>query len=1661
MKRVLAILLCLLLSLGMLALVACKDGNGDDSTGSGNNNQSSHVHTYKTDAEWSKDASGHWYDVTCGCVDATLRKLQHVDDNKDAICDVCKFEYDHEHTYAEGWTADCTNHWNTADCGCIIAPANLGAHADANGDGECDTCKYVIEDLHTHYYDTKWTTDGEYHWHAALCEHGAEVADKAAHEINDAGYCTVCGNKIREIDVTNVGAILAAAVAHNYKVTSGNVVANEHFYEGTAVSSGKTDKVYFILGNEDAFVRWTSHDKAGNFIGVDDYWYETVGEDNVFGIQIPYYHPNFSTQRNEQLEMFPVSGSVVKLNGYTYIPGAILAAGYDDNSTLAQTLANLYDIMALNVNVNESVSSYDEETGKYTFSYNFFFVNETQGNTSQDGSGEDITSYAVEYFTVDVEFTVNEDFVINYAAFTVKTYRNLTAVDEDLTYDPETNTVTLLPSADPTIYDYVVSQTSGERTFETIYPKASLMPVDFELSYVTGTDSSNGPTVITSEELIVDADGDGVFELTLTVGEFARLHIGDVIPSSALASALDLNDLQWSFVNKDSSKGGKLWDETDPIIGPSHSSYLNCLQFKVIDPGEYTLTIDFGTVHKVIDITVPGEQPLYVPEDTADTKYVVTTDINAWADEYTFTAPESGTYTFTIPANLGFIVSGASTPVTDPFDPEYVASEATYSVDLAAGQTLTFNVGATEKAVFAIGVAFVAGEVEIPEPEVPTLPQTALIPNGANSVSLSNKAFTFTADANGKLTLKYGGFVMPGAGDYMVYQVNGGTAVTMEGGNVPYEIDLVAGDTVLVTVITSGYATIMSTWVAESSTGSGTDADPFILPEAGDYVCAFPQGQSDVVWYKLDIAQGGYVTLTTTYGNNAWFKLGTDTMFYSQDNQGNGESVSAYFPAGSVAYIGVGEYSEKKADISFTVEYEQKLSDDFSALVGTWYAQSEGLFPATYTLTINADGTGTLTYVAFGETNATVSYVFVDGTNVIIGYTSMSTSGTLLCTYDGTTFACTQGAVMMDSFTFQTTPIEDGGDIGGEDPDEPQEPETDPLKDAILGEYADILDGYTVFIYNSFDDGYIANIYQINDDGEYVVDLYFQFDMEDNGDGSYTLALTYFPVGYENGTENIDAILASNIVVTPVAKSIEELLTSTDFEGALNGESVMFYTDYETGLFIANFWPADYSYDYYYIATIVDNQDGTYTITFEADENNWTYNPDADYFHADKTIIATADGASVSIAYEGEGPVADVEGTQENPFVIEEAGDYVAPYAGGYEYPYYQFTAPMDGYATISSTYANLNVQYGTNVYVPYNNQNQDGTYANTVTVYLKAGQTVYFTVADNTFPEECDGIPFTASFEPFTSESASHLEGTWTGTETSMFGSTSYSFVINADGTGTGTGDMGYWQDEYEITFILVNGNAVTLYTVTTNGGTEYIFKLTYNEEEGTLSNATLTLTKTEDEPEVPAGPTPDYNAVITEGKNSVWLSADEVSANVAQRVISITRDGKYKIASGTLFAGAVIDAQGNTITKNDDYTYDLVVGEYTVMFMNLSMFGARADVAIELNLTWQAELEVVDPDEPDVGGDTTGADGEYLATHSSGRKYKVVIDSTAGTITITRSDMTGNFTGGATTVTANYSFDGTTVTYDGTYAMEFDGEGAPTKLTWGTQTVTEFVKQ
>ncbi len=148
-----------------------------------------HEHTYAE--EWTAAEGGHWHLPTCGHDVPGSQLTAHVDEDNNGLCDACGDAGGHEHTYAPEWSFDENEHWHVPNCGHDVAPADKGAHVDGDGDKICDTCSNAVEHFHT--FDTKWSSDENKHWHQATCEHADQRNDEGDHlGYEEDGICDTC-----------------------------------------------------------------------------------------------------------------------------------------------------------------------------------------------------------------------------------------------------------------------------------------------------------------------------------------------------------------------------------------------------------------------------------------------------------------------------------------------------------------------------------------------------------------------------------------------------------------------------------------------------------------------------------------------------------------------------------------------------------------------------------------------------------------------------------------------------------------------------------------------------------------------------------------------------------------------------------------------------------------------------------------------------------------------------------------------------------------------------------------------------------------------------------------------------------------------------------------------------------------------------------------------------------------------------------------------------------------------------------------------------------------------------------------------------------------------------------------------------------------------------
>lgn len=209
-----------------------------------------HEHTYAK--EWNHDAEFHWHDATCGHTVEGSGKSAHKDADNNGICDGCKWNYDHTHTFAETWSHDAEKHWKDTTCDHSVVTEEA-PHADVDNNGVCDGCAWDYD--HTHTYETdNWTQNDTHHWHKANCGHDVEGIDVEAHvDADENRSCDVC-----EYDYDHV---------HTYNTDAWSWDRNSHFHEATCGHAVRADEETHKDANNDGLCdvcRW-NYDHAHSF----------------------------------------------------------------------------------------------------------------------------------------------------------------------------------------------------------------------------------------------------------------------------------------------------------------------------------------------------------------------------------------------------------------------------------------------------------------------------------------------------------------------------------------------------------------------------------------------------------------------------------------------------------------------------------------------------------------------------------------------------------------------------------------------------------------------------------------------------------------------------------------------------------------------------------------------------------------------------------------------------------------------------------------------------------------------------------------------------------------------------------------------------------------------------------------------------------------------------------------------------------------------------------------------------------------------------------------------------------------------------------------------------------------------------------------------------
>lgn len=622
MKRKFLVLLCLVTIVALLC-TSCDLLNGGNGSNDNQGDSETCEHTFSK--RWSMSATEHWHVATCEHATEKSDVAKHSDSDEDGMCDVCEYEIGHHHTWASEWSTDANYHWKNATCSHTGEKGEIAAHNDANKNGACDVCA-------TH-----------------------------VHVVDIFGMCTVCNEQVSEPDVTNLAYIIPVILSNADRTNSGKIsFTNVNTSIEDEEKIANTQVIDYILGNAGAYYKmFTETYRSGldadaihrdKEKSTQEAWYELLADDTLSGV--------YRTEMDGEVSGFMIDDTPARdlLSGFYFAVSTLTDAYGAEN-----VLNNLYKLATGNP-YSKFESGYDN--GVYSFSFDYLSV-ETD---TAEGEGNH-----VDFYDVTVSFTVSDNGALTTLNIECDCYTNSTEseLDQDYTYDQNSNTIAMKDTAVADTYVYAITQTEGERTYVPEYTKDSFIPEDFDTFLDEELTEELGQTV------------------TITIGDFVNLYMGNCTPEYASVDYI----IDTLVVSVDES------------VECFH--YGNNVSFYPSAVGTYSVTVTLGG--KTISFTIEVEAEEIIgggDEPTEGGIYVTITDNNCWVDEAVFTAPADGDYTFIIPAGYGaFDKKDCDTmknnPYVDPGDPEKPEDKngGSFTVSLMEGQTYTFYVKHDKKNV--------------------------------------------------------------------------------------------------------------------------------------------------------------------------------------------------------------------------------------------------------------------------------------------------------------------------------------------------------------------------------------------------------------------------------------------------------------------------------------------------------------------------------------------------------------------------------------------------------------------------------------------------------------------------------------------------------------------------------------------------------------------------------------------------------------------------------------------------------------------------------------------------------------------------------------------------------------------------------------------------
>ena len=252
--------------------------------------------------------------------------------------------------------------------------------------------------------------------------------------------------------------------------------------------------------------------------------------------------------------------------------------------------------------------------------------------------------------------------------------------------------------------------------------------------------------------------------------------------------------------------------------------------------------------------------------DVGENTFVVAPNMQ---NTVTFTPTAAGTYTINVKTENGVVAAMVGrdyamygmpwTIVVTEADVDFTVSLTVATTDWAGGNIV-------------VEVTFEAAESE--EPAAPTVNELVM---GNTQINQEDAIYSYTATENGTLTLTAGGAIMGMVS--ISYTVNGGDSVVIELQSTA-NIDLVAGDVVVVTIEAEGYSSLTASFALpseeeeeeedETEEGGAVASATYVAAHAGGrklMVVVNADGTIEITRSDLtgNFGTGGCTTVTGTW----------------------------------------------------------------------------------------------------------------------------------------------------------------------------------------------------------------------------------------------------------------------------------------------------------------------------------------------------------------------------------------------------------------------------------------------------------------------------------------------------------------------------------------------------------------------------------------------------------------------------------------------------------------------------------------------------------------------------------------------------------------------------------------------------------------------------